>query len=131
MKSLTKTFNDVVLTITHIKENQYKINVSGDAKITKGKVGYYSDGTPINTPNIVGNDIFITRAEMKRLGTYPVFINKKPLNLAGIWETENKDKIIISFPESDFYYYFRRPDCVYENTYNEAGEIMFTRFKKL
>jgi len=129
MKSLIKNIAGVKVALSYIGGNTFKLAADGGT-FTKGKGGFYSQFADIKTAEVNDNELLITKAEIARLGTYMIYLNGKntPLNLTGKWVNDNGVDIIISFPSTDLYYYFRRPDCGLVQVNNINGEHCRTEF---
>lgn len=125
---LTKQVEGKTLTLSHILKNSFKLEISeGNFKVGNGAI--FADGSTINQPIVERNSVVITKAEMKRLGTYKLYLNGKDIatNIFGKW-TDTKGRQIIFFNENDFYYYFNRPDCGIVQINNINGEHCITHF---
>jgi hypothetical protein len=125
---LTKEVEGNTLTLSHISNNTFKLKITeGNFKVGKGAA--FADGTSINQPMVEGNSVIITKAEMKRLGTYKLYLNGKDVaaTIFSKW-IDNKGRQVIFLDESDFYYYFNRPDCGLVQVNNINGEHCITEF---
>lgn len=125
---LNKEVEGKTLTLTHLKGNTFQLTtINGIFSIGKG--AYYNDGQPINQPEINKSVAIITKAEMKRLGTYKMYLNGKDVSSAifGKW-IDRKGRQIIFMDENDVYYYFNRPDCGLVQVNNISGEHCITKF---
>lgn len=125
---LTKEVEGNTLTLTHISNNTFRLSITGGT-FTVGKGAAFADGSAINQPLVEGNSVIITKAEMKRLGTYKLYLNGKDVaaNIFSKW-FDNKGKQVIFSDENDFYYYFNRPDCGLVQINNINGEHCMTEF---
>ncbi len=110
---LTKEVEGNTLTLAHISNNTYRVSIT-EGLFTVGKGSAFSDGSAINQPLVEGSSVIITKAEMKRLGTYKLYLNGKDVaaSLFSKW-VDNKGRQIIFSDENDIYYYlpelFRSP----------------------
>ena len=125
---LKKAIGDAVLTMEHMKDNTFRLSIT-NGSFTTGKGAIYSDGTPINQPEIKGNSVLITKAEMKRLGTYKLYLNGKDIqaHVFGKW-IDHLNRELLFKSENDFYYYFRRPDCGIVRIMDINGKHCMTAF---
>ena len=124
----TKQVEGNTLTLSHISNNTFKLEITaGYFKVGKGAA--FADGTNINQPMVEGNSVIITKAEMKRLGTYKLYLNGKDVApiIFSKW-IDNKGRQVIFSDENDFYYYFNRPDCGLVQINNINGEHCITEY---
>lgn len=125
---LTKEVEGDTLTLTHVANNTFRLSITqGTFKVGKGAA--FADGTNVNQPLVEGNSVIITKAEMKRLGTYKLYLNGKDVaaNIFSKW-IDKKGRQVIFSDENDFYYYFNRPDCGLVQRMNINGEHCGTAF---
>lgn len=125
---LTRKVDGMTLCLTNIEGNNYRLVAeNGDFKIGKGAT--YSDGTAINQPIVNEHSVIISKAEMKRLGTYKLYMNGKDIKaeLFSTW-IDSKGRELIFSNENDIYYYFRRPDCGIVQINNVDGNHCRTEF---
>jgi len=125
---LTKEVEGNTLTLTHIANNTYRLAIT-EGTFTVGKGAAFADGSSINQPLVEGSSVVITKAEMKRLGTYKLYLNGKDVaaRLFSKW-IDSKGRQIIFSDENDIYYYFNRPDCGLVQINNIDGEHCRTEF---
>ena len=111
--------------MTNIGDNTYELTV-GDATLKLGKGTYFgtSDGfTAIDQPTVSGNKVTITQSEIKRLGSYKLYINGVDAAVVFFSTWTDRNGRELSFMEDNcFYYYFRRKDCGVVVVNNVHGE---------
>lgn len=125
---LTKTVETTTLTLRAINNTTFELSAS-QGTFTIGKGASYSDGTAINQPEIKGNAVIITKAEIKRLGTYFLYLDGKSMQglLLSTW-VDGKGRNLIFANENDLYYYFTRVDCGIVQEYRHDGSHFATIF---
>lgn len=125
---LTKEVDGMTLCLTNVSDNNYRL-VAEDGTFKVGKGASYSDGSAINQPKVNEHSVMISKAEMKRLGTYKLYLNGKDIKaeLFSTWK-DSEGRELIFTDESDIYYYFRRPDCGIVQRYRADGSHYATDF---
>lgn len=129
MKTLTKKIGNETITLTHVKDNMFKI-ASENTSFTKGKqpASGIADNLKICDD---GKTLFLTKKQMMRMRTYMVYLNNKQVLLDENWINNNGVEIVITDPAVDIYYYFRRADCGIFQSYCIGSEkIAFTNLTK-
>lgn len=123
---LTKTINGKTISLSQVDGNDFLLK--GEFSFKAGKGANYSDGTAINQPKISETEVKITKAEIKRLGTYNLLVDGEKFSCYGEWLDE-KGRIINFNSETDIYYYFRRPDCgIVKTVQNGTGHVYYSGF---
>lgn len=127
---LTQQVDGGILTLAHVADNTFRLSISKGVFVN-GKTGYTEAG-PINQAVIDGSSVLITKAELKRLGTYMLYLNGKDAayRIFGSPWYDWKGRPVIFSDADDVYYYFRRPDCGIRKDYDINGKMYGTTFHR-
>jgi hypothetical protein len=108
---LTKTTKNGIDIILEIEKYDFHFEI-----ITKNIVfdsnqptGFYEDGRKVNNPIINGNQLTLKSGELKRIGTYPVFVinngKREQITLTGMWMFNNKSYFLDDVRDFQKFYY--------------------------
>ena len=115
---LTKTTEKGIELILYIEKYEYRFDIKTNNVVfdSNQPSGYYENGSKINNPVINENQIKLKSGELKRIGTYPIFVinngKREQIMLTGEWIFNNKSYLledVLDFKK--FYYeYHKRGD---------------------
>lgn len=125
MRNLSKKVGNIIVTITHHKENTFKLSLS-EGCFRNGK-----NSPQISQAKINGNEAFVTKAQIKRAKTILLYIEGQPkaIDFTGEYMTDKRQMVKILTPEIDLYYYFRREECGVKNILQaNSSNLAYTVF---